>query len=71
MCKDKHGQKDLVLVCNGEWARVRRCFAIWYEKIKICAKVSDERGPFLGVGPKAILFIYFEEKKTLEPFDGH
>ena len=29
--------------------------------MKTCTKVSDEGGPFLGVGPKAIWLVYFKE----------
>ena len=53
--------KKSVLAYNGEWAWVDRHLAIWSETMKICTKVSDERGTFLGVGPKAIWLIYFKE----------
>ena len=35
--------------------------AIWYETMKIFAKISDEGDSFLGVSPKAIWLIYFEK----------
>ena len=38
-----------------------RCLALWSEAMKICTKVSDEGGPFLGLRPKVIWLVYFKE----------